>query len=53
MIQELVLNWPALVISVAYFWLTNDYFGWNFDPKSPEEVIADGIGFLILALAFI
>lgn len=34
------------------FWIhENNYFGWNASPQSPEECLADGIVFLLLALA--
>ena len=39
-------------IIAGWFWLLeNAYFGWNFLPKSPEEVICDGLVLLTLATA--
>lgn len=39
------------VIAIAFFVEQNAYFGWNTFPKSDAELIADGIGFLLTALA--
>lgn len=38
---------------LAIFWgiFETAYFGWNLEPHSDAEIICDGIGFIILALA--
>lgn len=47
------VNWVIIGIDVAFWILLNNHFGWNGYPKSDNELIADGISFLILALAFV
>ena len=43
-------GWRFFVAVV--FWVhANQYFGWNWSPKSAEEVLADGIVMLLLALS--
>lgn len=41
------------IIALLYAVGLNSYFGGNFLPQSPEEVIADGILALILCIALI
>jgi hypothetical protein len=38
---------------LALTWITAEtwYFGWNWVPHSNAEIICDGIGMLIMALA--
>ena len=44
------MNWTIFAVAI-YFWLIeNKYFGWNFAPESPAEVICDGIVLAIVAL---
>ena len=38
-------------VAMLYAWVMNDYFGNNWKPGSPEEVIADGIVCILLAMA--
>lgn len=38
-------------MAIGFGWAETAYFGWNFLPQSPEEVIADGITLLLAALA--
>ncbi len=40
------MSWVALIV---YGLVYNQYFGWNWSPKSEAEVICDGI----FAVAFI
>jgi hypothetical protein len=47
------MNWPIVLVSAGFFIAKENYFGWNALPKSPEELICDGIWALIFALAFI
>lgn len=47
------MRWPIVWIFWCYFYCENQYFGWNYLPHSDAEMIADGIGLLILALAFV
>lgn len=45
------VNWPIAYLA-AWFWLCETlYFGLNWTPDSAAEVIADGIVFLLAALA--
>jgi hypothetical protein len=39
-------------IPIAFFVEQNAYFGWNAWPKSSEELIADGITFALVLLAW-
>jgi len=41
-----------LFIAGAYAIFETTYFGWNWSPHSDAEVIADGIAFLLLAIAY-
>ena len=41
------------VIAMLYAWVMNSYFGNNWKPASPEEVIADGIVCLLFAIAIL
>lgn len=40
-----------LILATVYWVLENRYFGWNWSPQSPEEVIADGIVVLLCGMA--
>lgn len=40
------------IVAAAYFYIENSYFSWNTWPKSREELICDGIGAILLALAW-
>ncbi|QNQ62478.1 hypothetical protein IB024_01595 [Brucella sp. 6810] len=45
------MNW-TIVFFTAAFWLhQNIYFGWNRQPQSHAELLADGIVYLLAALA--
>ena len=43
----------AWIPAIAFFFAQNIYFGWNWSPKSDTEIICDGIGLLLCALAII
>lgn len=47
-----LVNWPRMLFAAMYYVLENNYFGWNRYPQSPEECIADGFIFLLLALSY-
>ena len=47
------MNSIILLIAVIYIICANSFFGNNWLPQSEAEVIADGIGCLLIALAFI
>lgn len=38
-----------LLLALGWFALVNWYFGWNAFPMSDAELIADGIGLLLIA----
>lgn len=41
------------ICGVSFWVMENRYFGWNWTPQSAEEVIADGIVVLILAISIL
>lgn len=43
----------AWTTAASFFFLQNQYFGWNAWPKSDAELICDGITMVIIALACI
>ena len=46
------MNWPVLICAAIFFYDQNSYFGWNANPQSDAELIADGVTILLVALAF-
>lgn len=36
---------------VAWYVVQNSYFGWNWRPQSDAELVSDGIGFVLVAIA--
>lgn len=40
------------LIGLCFFIIENSYFGWNWSPQSLAEIICDGIGLTIFAIAF-
>lgn len=46
-------NWPIFWIGNAWLLIETAHFGWNSLPKSDAEVICDGIGCLIVAMAWL
>jgi hypothetical protein len=47
------VSWPIFFIAVVFSYFENRYFGWNMHPESDAEMIADGIGMILFALAFV
>lgn len=47
------LNLFVFTLAVMFLISQNQYFGWNKEPASEAELIADGITFLLFALAFL
>ena len=47
------MNLTILFIAAVWFIHLNSYFGWNKKPQSGTELLADGLFFLLLALAFL
>lgn len=41
----------AWVVALEYFLKQNRFFGWNAQPNSDAEVLADGITLLLVAVA--
>jgi hypothetical protein len=41
------------VLAIGFSLEQNCYFGWNFTARSDAELIADGIGAVLLAIAVI
>ena len=46
------MDWRIWVLAVIFGLAETAYFGWNFSPKSPEEMICDGITLVLLAMSF-
>jgi len=46
------MNWVIFSIFIVFWWMQNNYFGWNAKPASDAELICDGITLLLMALAF-
>lgn len=47
------MNLCILFIWINFCIMQNNYFGWNFLPKSDAEMVTDTIGWVILAMAFL
>lgn len=47
------LNFYVFTLAVMFLIHQNQYFGWNKEPHSDAELMADGITFLLFALAFL
>ncbi len=45
------INWPIYCIAFFYWMIETSAFGWNLAPGSPAEVLADGIAFVLFAMA--
>lgn len=45
------MNWLVFFIALAYSVEQNNYFGWNWLPKSDAELITDGITALLFVIA--
>jgi len=45
------MNYRIFFISIVFWIIETNYFGWNTGPNSPEEVICDGIFTILVALA--
>ena len=41
----------VLILAIIFWWHQNRYFGWNGMPKSDAELIADGLTFVLVAMA--
>lgn len=47
-----MFNLYLLFLAGYFFYQENEYFGWNIHPQSPEELICDGICFVLFAIMF-
>ena len=47
------MAWWIFFMANAFAFEENAYFGWNMFPKSDAELIADGLVFLLFALAIV
>jgi hypothetical protein len=45
------MNLWIFLMGLVFWWMQNDYFGWNWKPKSEAELVCDGIVILVWALA--
>ena len=43
--------WMIWFIGICWGVFENQYFGWNSLPQSNAELLADGLAFLLMALA--
>lgn len=39
------------IIAALWFITENQFFGWNMTPQSANELVADGIGYVLISLA--
>lgn len=39
------------IIAVLWFVTENQFFGWNLTPQSANELLADGIAYILISLA--
>lgn len=39
------------LIAVLWFLTENQFFGWNLTPQSANELLADGIAYILISLA--
>ena len=51
--MEIHVNWMILFVAVVTSIIQDQYFGWNFSPKSDAELISDCVIAVIYALAFL
>jgi hypothetical protein len=47
------LNLWLWLLALIFWWEQNQYFGWNWQPKSDAELIADGLTVLLFALSIL
>ena len=47
------MNWQIALLAIGWTTFETAYFGWNWAPQSDAELMADCLGFLLMALAFI
>jgi hypothetical protein len=45
------MAWMLYAIAIFYGYWVNRHFGWNWYPANDAELVADGIGLLLVALA--
>jgi hypothetical protein len=50
-ISDLNINWKVWALALLYALIETAHFGWNLWPKSGEEMICDGIVFILMAVA--
>ena len=45
------MNIGTLVVAIAWAYIYNSHFGWNWSSKSGEEIICDGIFAILICLS--
>jgi len=45
------MNISIFLVSIYWAYLYNSYFGWNWNSKSSEEIICDGIFAILISLS--
>lgn len=45
------MNIQIFIVSIFWAYVYNSYFGWNWNSKSAEEIICDGIFAILLSIA--
>lgn len=40
-----------LLLALSFWFIETNYFGWNFLPSSPEELICDGLVLVMWCIA--
>lgn len=47
------MNFWIFILSIGFWILENNHFGWNASPKSDNELISDGIVLLLVGLSLV
>jgi len=47
------MNYNIVFTAILFGFMENQYFGWNFTPQSPAELICGGIVMVIFSLSFL
>ena len=45
------MNTGILAVAIAWAYIYNSHFGWNWSSKSGEEIICDGIFAILICLS--
>jgi hypothetical protein len=48
-----IYGWTVLAAGISYGIVETRFFGWNFQPKTSEELICDGISLILTCMALL